>query len=75
MTDPSDYLIALSPAGTVHVLKSDQPETRCGRTARLSDGWGYAKRFVGDWDGDFPPPYKHEAACTLCAHNYEQANN
>jgi len=70
----ADYIIALSPTGTVHALKDDQPETLCGRTARLSMGWGYGERFVGDWAGDFPPPYEHEAACAVCAHNYKRQN-
>jgi len=70
MPDPSEYVTAVSPSGTVHALKEDQPETLCGRAARLPAGWAYSGPLKGDWDEDFPPPYEHEAACVVCSHNY-----
>jgi len=33
MPDPSEHLTAVSPSGTIHALKEDQPETLCGRVA------------------------------------------
>jgi hypothetical protein len=72
MPDPSEHVTAVSPSGTVHALKEDEPKTLRGRTARLSQGWAYTGSLKGSWDEDFPPPYEHEAACTICSHNYER---
>ena len=72
MPDSSDHITAISPAGTVHALKEDEPKTLCGRPVLVGDGWAYSGPLEGTWDTNFPPPYEHEAACTICSHNYEQ---